>query len=106
MGCRAMLKAHVSGKSFGSSFSGKTRGFESRFGRSIRPLPAIAGSVNGRPERSERSSDCSIQSPATISCLSSKGQGSRLRTDKSRFESSQAHQGFMVRRPKERARAS
>ena len=79
---------------FGSSFSGKTRGFESRFGRSIRPLSAIAGSVNGRPERSERSSDCSIQSPATILCLSSKGQGSRLRTGKSGFESSQAHQKF------------
>ena len=27
-------------------------------------------------------------------CLSSKGQGSRLRTDRSGFESSQAHQKF------------
>lgn len=69
-------------------------GHPSFFGSSIPSLPATAGSVSGRPERSERSSDCSIQSPAAILCLSSKGQGSRLRTDRSRFESSQAHQIF------------
>ena len=62
----------------GSSVSGRPLVFEASCGRSIRSLPAIAGSFSGRTPGSDPGSGGSIPSPAAIFMrVWSKGSGHR-----------------------------
>jgi hypothetical protein len=94
---------------FGRSVSGKPSVFEADFGRSIRPLPATAGSFSGRTLLSD--SRCrwfesipGCQFLKGFRRVSSKGQDRTLRTFRLPFESAYPHQSGL--RPIGRGRSA